>query len=105
MEELRSLRGVPHNFEFCLMVDNSGSMGPKADATKLAVVVLCEALRRAELQFSVVRFGNKSSQVVLKDAGEKLDAAKGQLILEAFTWQEGTYPATACGFVGEHVFK
>ena len=56
-------RGMPH-FEWCIMLDNSGSMAAKATAVKEAVTVLMEVLRRMEQRFAVVRFGKKSGQKV-----------------------------------------
>jgi hypothetical protein len=80
-------------------------MSLKADATRVALVVLCEALRRLEWPFSVVRFGNRHSQRVLKQAQQVMDNTRGQFCLEAFTWREGTYPATACQFISKHIFR
>lgn len=61
--------------------------------------------KRLEWRTAVVRFGSRHSQRVLKDLDAPLTPALGQLMLEAFTWSEGTYPATACAVAGEHVFK
>jgi hypothetical protein len=52
-----------------------------------------------------VRFSNRHSQRVLKSATQPMDNARGQFILEALTWQGGTYPASACAFISSEVFK
>lgn len=57
-------RGMPR-FEWCLLLDNSGSMASKATAVKEAVTVVMEVLRRMEQPFAVVRFGRKCDQKVL----------------------------------------
>lgn len=41
---------------------------------------------------------------MIKALDGPFDAATGQLVLEAFTYDEGTYPATACDFVARTVF-
>lgn len=94
-----------HCFEIALLVDNSGSMSRLADETKQALVLLAEVLRRLEVRFAVVRFGRAHGQVVLKGLDEPFSAQGMQLALEALTWDEGTYPASACDFVAHEVFK
>ena len=42
---------------------------------------------------------------VLYSSDQPFSAAIGQLILEAFTWAEGTYPASACSYVADTLFK
>jgi hypothetical protein len=54
-------------------------MSMKARATKLALVVVCEVLRRLEWPFSVVRFSNRQAQRVLKSAAQPMDSARGQV--------------------------
>lgn len=73
-------------------------MGRMAHETRQAVVLLCEVLRRMEVRFGVVRFGNCSSkgQVVLKGLEEEWSAERGQMILEALTFDQGTYPVRGC---------
>ena len=41
---------------------------------------------------------------VLKQLNAPFTPLIGQLVLEAFTFDEGTYPATACDFVAKTVF-
>lgn len=94
-----------HSFEIALLVDNSGSMMRLADETKQALVLLAEVLRRLEVSFAVVRFGRAHGQVVLKGLNEPFSAQAMQLALEALTWDEGTYPASACEFVAREVFR
>jgi hypothetical protein len=94
-----------HVFEVAVLVDNSGSMGRFAGEVKQTLVLLAEVLRRIEVQFALVRFGKKHGQLVLKRLGQPFDAASMQLALESLTFDEGTYPATACDFVVREVFK
>lgn len=42
---------------------------------------------------------------VLKALDTPFTPLVGQLVLEAFTFDEGTYPATACDFVAKTVFN
>ncbi len=56
---------APPRFEWCLLVDNSGSMASKAQGAKMAVVLLMEVLRRLENPFAVVTFGRKQRVGVL----------------------------------------
>jgi hypothetical protein len=42
---------------------------------------------------------------VVKPLDAPLDCLVGQLVLESFTYDEGTYPATACDFVARTVFS
>lgn len=50
--------GAPR-FEWCLLLDNSGSMASKAHGAKMATALLMEVLRRVECPFAVVTFGRK----------------------------------------------
>jgi hypothetical protein len=93
-----------HVFEVAVLVDNSGSMERFVGEVKQTLVLLAEVLRRAEVPFALVRFGRKHGQVVLKGLGQPFDAASMQLALEALTFHEGTYPATACDYVAREVF-
>jgi hypothetical protein len=94
-----------HSFEVAVLLDNSGSMSRLADETKQALVLLAEVLRRLEVKFAVVRFGRAHGQKVLKGLGDPFSAQAMQLALEAMTFDEGTYPASACDFVAREVFK
>lgn len=84
-----------HEFEWCIMVDNSGSMGTKKNQTAEALVVLIEVLRKLECRFAVVRFGNRSNQRLLKGLKQPFTFQLGQQILESFSYDEGTKPGTA----------
>jgi hypothetical protein len=101
----RSSGRQQHSFEVAVLLDNSGSMSRLADETKQALVLLAEVLRRLEVKFAVVRFGRAHGQVVLKALHDPFSAQALQLALEAMTFDEGTYPASACEFVAREVFK
>lgn len=101
----RSSGRQQHSFEVAVLLDNSGSMSRLADETKQALVLLAEVLRRLEMRFAVVRFGRAHGQVVLKGLQEPFSAQALQLALEAMTFDEGTYPASACEYVAREVFK
>lgn len=47
--------------EWCLLIDNSGSMASKANEAKMAVALMMEVLRRLESKFAVVTFGRKQA--------------------------------------------
>lgn len=93
-----------HSFEVALLIDNSGSMVRLVDETKQAMVLVAEVLRRLEVKFALVRFGRAHGQVILKGLHQPFSAQVMQLDLESLTLDEGTYPASACGFVANTVF-
>jgi hypothetical protein len=93
-----------HSFEVALLIDNSGSMVRLVDETKQAMVLVAEVLRRLEVRFAIVRFGRAHGQVILKRLDQPFSAQTMQLALESLTFDEGTYPASACGFVANSVF-
>ncbi|CAF1083647.1 unnamed protein product, partial [Didymodactylos carnosus] len=102
-------------FEFIFCVDNSGSMsGKKIREALNTLVILLETFHRLEWKFGVVRFG--AEQKILKPLGhesmhsmvsttdsttnttqslQQSVIARGQYILESFTTDEKTLPATA----------
>ncbi|CAF1665116.1 unnamed protein product, partial [Adineta ricciae] len=98
-------------FEFIFCVDNSGSMsGKKIREALNTLVILIETFHRLEWKFGVVRFG--AEQKILKPLGhesmystvsttsstqsvQQAAIARGQYILESFTTDEKTLPATA----------
>ncbi|UJR19122.1 hypothetical protein I4U23_022252 [Adineta vaga] len=98
-------------FEFIFCVDNSGSMGGKKIREALnTLVILLETFHRLEWKFGIVRFG--AEQKILKPLGhesmystvsttnttqslQQSVIARGQYILESFTTDEKTLPATA----------
>eukprot|EP01127_Copromyxa_protea_P008978 TRINITY_DN2080_c0_g1_i4.p1 TRINITY_DN2080_c0_g1~~TRINITY_DN2080_c0_g1_i4.p1 ORF type:complete len:7466 (-),score=1064.85 TRINITY_DN2080_c0_g1_i4:44-22441(-) len=94
-EKFHSKTADHHEFEWCIMVDNSGSMGTKKNQTAEALVVLIEVLRKLECRFAIVRFGNRSNQRLLKSLAQPFDFELGQTILESFSYDEGTKPGTA----------
>eukprot|EP01127_Copromyxa_protea_P012712 TRINITY_DN3334_c0_g4_i1.p1 TRINITY_DN3334_c0_g4~~TRINITY_DN3334_c0_g4_i1.p1 ORF type:complete len:2536 (-),score=396.53 TRINITY_DN3334_c0_g4_i1:97-7002(-) len=84
-----------HQFEWVLMIDNSGSMGYKKNQVFEALVVLIEVLRKLECRFAIVKFG--TTQHLLKGIDTPFDNELGEQILESFSFDEGTKPATALG--------
>ncbi|CAF2742626.1 unnamed protein product [Rotaria sp. Silwood2] len=106
-------------FEFVFCVDNSGSMsGRKIREALNTLVILMETFHRLEWKFAVIRFG--AEQKILKPLGHqsmhdtvqvsKSDitslqqrlVARGQYILESFTTDEKTLPATALKQIAEN---
>jgi uncharacterized protein YegL len=107
-------------FEFVFCVDNSGSMsGKKIREALNTLVILMETFHRLEWKFAVVRFG--AEQKILKSLGhesmhENMSTstvttttslqenflARGQYILESFTTDEKTLPATALKQIAEN---
>ena len=88
--------------EFCVLIDNSGSMSPFANQMYETVVLLMESLRRLECRFSVYRFGNKAKgtstkapQICMKGPEDPFTPEVGQRVLELLTFDEGSYLASA----------
>ncbi len=78
-----------HVFQFCFLVDNSGSMGGDIGRqVRTALVLAMEVLRRLECEFSIIRFGE--TPLVLKKIDTPLTLETGQVILEGFSFDEGT---------------
>ena len=66
--ELNLKNNEQYEFEWCIMVDNSGSMSSKETFVAETLVVLIEVLRRLEHKFAIARFGNKNDKrALLKD--------------------------------------
>ena len=61
-----------------------------------SIVVIAETLRRLECRFGVWRFGGKGKNGcrILKSLDQPFDHLIGQRILEGFSYNEGTYPAS-----------
>ncbi|CAF3689454.1 unnamed protein product [Rotaria sp. Silwood1] len=111
-------------FEFVFCVDNSGSMsGKKIREALTTLVILMETFHRLEWKFAVLRFG--AEQKILKSLGhesmydtvesgtsgttttetlslQEKQLARGQYILESFTTDEKTLPATALKQIAEN---
>jgi len=93
-----------HDIEWCILVDNSGSMISKEIQMTEALVLAMETLKRMEFQFAVARFGDRNSQQMLKNLGDRFDSVTGQRIIESFSFDQGTYPATALANVAAKVW-
>jgi hypothetical protein len=68
------------------------------------LVVIMELLRKLETKFVVARFGTRKNQKILKNLHELFTNQDGQYVLEALTFDEGTYPATGLARVADQVF-
>ena len=93
-----------HEIEWCILVDNSGSMITKEIQMTEALVLMMETLRRLEQPFAIARFGDRKSQQMLKRMDEPFSQLIGQKIIESFSFNEGTYPASAVRHVAEKVW-
>ena len=81
-----------YEFEWCIMVDNSGSMSTKSIFVAETLVVLIEVLRRIEHKFAIARFGSiNDKKALLKGFEDPMSMARGQHILESLTYNQGTY--------------
>jgi hypothetical protein len=81
--------------EWCIMIDNSGSMAPKVNSIFETLVVIIEILRRLECKFAIARFGNpKDKKALLKEIDVPMSFSLGQKIFESFTFDQGTRPAS-----------
>ena len=94
-----------HYIHWCILIDNSGSMSAHRNAIYESVVVLMEALRKLESKFAVARFGGQKNQKILKNLHELFTVKDGEYVLQALTFDEGTYPATGLARVAESVFS
>ena len=93
-----------HQIRWCIMVDNSGSMSIHRTVIYETLVVLMELLRKLETKFAVARFGTRKNQKILKNLHDLFTNEDGQYVLEALTFDEGTYPATGLARVADQVF-
>ncbi|CAF2481316.1 unnamed protein product [Rotaria sp. Silwood2] len=100
----RSNSNDQHEIHWCIMIDNSGSMSIHRNAIYESLVVLMELLRKLENKFAVARFGGRTNQKILKNLNDMFTNQDGQYILEALTFDEGTYPATGLARVADRVF-
>lgn len=68
--------------QLILLIDESGSMrGSRIEMAKSAAIILAEALKNSKIEFSIIGFGAKSSQLVIcekiyKDFGETPNSEK-----------------------------
>ncbi len=91
-----------HVFQFCFLVDNSGSMGGNTRQVRTALVLAMEVLRRLECEFSIIRFGE--TPLVLKKIDKPLTLEAGQTIMEGFSFDEGTNLLTGMRHALQHGF-
>lgn len=85
-----------HEFEWCVLIDNSGSMSMYQRQVAETLAVVIEVLRKLEIKFAVARFGNGTaqSQRVLKAFGEPFSYLVGESILERLTYNESSHVAS-----------
>ena len=103
--ELNFKKYDQYEYEWCIMVDNSGSMSSKEIFVAETLVVLIEVLRRLEHKFAVARFGNKNDKrALIKDFKTPMSLSLGQQILESFTYDQGTYPVEALQNVSSKIW-
>ncbi|UJR07196.1 hypothetical protein I4U23_011484 [Adineta vaga] len=93
-----------HQIHWCIIIDNSGSMSIHRNAIYEALVVIMELLRKLESKFAVARFGTRTNQKILKNFDDLFTNQDGQYVLEALTFDEGTYPATGLLRIVDRVF-
>ena len=93
-----------HVIEWCLLVDNSGSMISKEHQMKEALVLVMEMLHRLEFRFAVALFGDSTSQRMRKLIKDPFTIDIGQQIIDSFTFDEGTFPASAVRNVAQKVW-
>ncbi|CAF1312641.1 unnamed protein product, partial [Rotaria sordida] len=93
-----------HELHWCIMIDNSGSMSIYRNSIYEILVILMELHRKLESKFSVARFGGRNNQKMLKNMTDRFTIQDGQFVLEALTFDEGTYPATGLDNISNRVF-
>ena len=79
-----------HQFEWLILVDNSGSMSLNRNQLSETLVFVMETLRKLECRFAIGRFGNKGNPRLLKDLHTPFSHELGEQILECFDFSEGT---------------
>eukprot|EP00931_Biecheleriopsis_adriatica_P036853 TRINITY_DN21179_c0_g2_i1.p1 TRINITY_DN21179_c0_g2~~TRINITY_DN21179_c0_g2_i1.p1 ORF type:complete len:1354 (+),score=298.99 TRINITY_DN21179_c0_g2_i1:180-4241(+) len=95
----------PQRFEWCILMDNSGSMSQVQNQCAEALTFAIEALRKLEHRFAIARFGGHKSQKILKAFDEQFNNMVGERILESFSYDEGTKPVTAVKAVANTLWK
>jgi hypothetical protein len=106
LEELRSGHVDNVQFEWVLLMDNSGSMSTYHLAMYEALALMMEVLRKMESKFAVARFGAQQTggQRVLKKLDDAFNDAVGQQMLECMTFDESSHPATGIKNIAEIVW-
>ncbi|CAF1685469.1 unnamed protein product, partial [Rotaria magnacalcarata] len=69
-----------------------------------ALVIIMELLRKLESKFAVARFGARTNQKISKNLDDLFTNQDGQYVLEALTFDEGTYPATGLARIANKIF-
>ena len=115
LEMVKSVMNTYHDFieknnqinqiEWCIFVDNSISVKPKANSIIQSLVVLCEVLRRLECKFAVAKFGDpKDRKSLLKGFDDQISLRLGEQIIESLTFDQGTVPASCLQNVCEKLW-
>ncbi|CAF4340196.1 unnamed protein product, partial [Didymodactylos carnosus] len=76
-ERLTSKLIKQHELQWCIMVDNSGSMSVHRTFIFGTLVVIMEVLRKLETKFAVARFGGRTNQKILKNLNDHFTYATG----------------------------
>ncbi|CAF5224704.1 unnamed protein product, partial [Rotaria magnacalcarata] len=63
-----------------------------------------ELLRKLESKFAGARFGTRTNQKILKNLDDLFTNQDGQYVLEALTFDDGTYPATGLTRIANKIF-
>ncbi|CAF5062517.1 unnamed protein product, partial [Rotaria sp. Silwood1] len=103
-ERLTSKFTEQHELQWCIMIDNSGSMSLHRTFIFGTLVVIMEVLRKLEAKFAVARFGGRTNQKILKNLNDHFTYGDGEFVLEALTFDEGTYPATGLARIAQKIF-
>ncbi|CAF1506682.1 unnamed protein product, partial [Rotaria sordida] len=93
------------DIQWCIIIDNSGSMSIHRNVIHEILVILMEVLRKMEFKFAVTCFGGQKNQLILKNMDQLFTYDDGQFVLEAITLDEGTFPATGLKKITEKVFS
>eukprot|EP00759_Apiculatamorpha_spiralis_P025907 PhF_6_TR29163/c1_g1_i1/m.42630 len=83
-------------FEWCIVMDSSGSMSRFANESAEALAVFIESFRRMEFSFAVCRAGDPADQYpILKRFGDEFSYPRGQQMLEMLTYDHSSYLCTS----------
>eukprot|EP00398_MALV-I-01_sp_L67-1_P000939 gene939-955_t len=93
-EQFYQITTSPQKFEWCILIDNSGSMSRFRIEIAEILAFVIESLRKCEHHFAVARFGGARDgcQVILKPFTETFTYDTGDRLLQSLTFNEGSAP-------------
>ena len=103
-EQSYSSSSEVHEYEICLLMDDSGSAALVQHELMEALVLCMESLRKLEVAFSVACFSTKARTRILKEFDQPMTVKRGEQILASFSFNHGTFPASCLRHVAERLW-